>query len=164
MPEALNNGSALAWSVLIGVVASVLSGGAAWKILRGAAQRAIEHDLDARYEKKGAPGDDVLRASDADDFARMEDLRALAKDVDGLGGNVTAALSQIASTRDRADTNADAIIRLQEADRLRWEPVAEALEQIGHRMGESEKTMAKVTTLLDEISKRLDRHESHGRE
>lgn len=161
MPEALSDAPlALFWVILTALVSAAVGG------IGAVFYRASRDKLSESFERVDKD-DPVVRESELGAFAQLAELEQfrdqVTRDLNALGGKVTSVIDLVAATRDRADTNADAIIRLQEADRLRWEPVAEALEQIGHRMGESERTMARVTTLLDEISRRLDRHENAGR-
>lgn len=92
----------------------------------------------------------------------VQDLRlvfATITDVDAVGGKVTGAVSVATGARERADTNADAIIRLQEAERHRWEPVLRYMERADKRMDKHEQILTRLTTMMDEVAKRLDRHD-----
>ena len=89
-------------------------------------------------------------------FAKRSDLNA-------LGSRVNAAVDMISSTRDRADGNADNIIRLQQADELRWKPFAQVLERIENRLDKHEQVITRTVALLDSLEKRVDRHSKGGR-
>jgi hypothetical protein len=90
----------------------------------------------------------------ARDFHRVF---ATQKDLDGLGGKVTGAISLSTMLRDVADANSASIIRLQESEKHRWEPVIKFIERADKRMDQHENAITKVTTVLDEITRRIDR-------
>lgn len=96
----------------------------------------------------------------------IEDLSkifARRSEVNDLGGKVTASVSMATMAKDRADANADSIIRLQSSEEHRWAPMAKALDRLSRRLDESEKRAERHTALLDEITRRMDRHDNHSR-
>lgn len=124
-------------ALIAALIGSVIGGGAVARLLyRGAKDQLIE---------------DMLKI-----FAKRSEL-------DAVGGKVTGAISVATMAKDRADANADAIIRLQEADKHRWEPVALALDRLGERLDRADQRGERHAALLDEITRRLDRHDNRKR-
>jgi hypothetical protein len=78
-------------------------------------------------------------------------------ELDAVGGKVTGVISMATMARERADSNADAIIRLQEGEKHRWEPVLKALDRINGRLDAGEKRDERHATMLDQLERRLDR-------
>lgn len=86
-------------------------------------------------------------------FAKRSELNAVGSRVNGLETVVIQA-------RDAADTNSDAIIRLQEGEKHRWEPVLAALDRINARLDAGEKRDERHATMLDQLEKRMERHDN----
>lgn len=88
---------------------------------------------------------------------RLRNTFATTEDLDAVGGKVTGAISMASMAKDTADANAANIIRLQEGERHRWEPVLRHMERTDKRMDKHEQLLTRLTTMMDEISKRFDR-------
>lgn len=81
-------------------------------------------------------------------------------DLDGVGGRVTGAISMATMAKDTADANNDRLIRLEEGEKHRWEPMLSALERINARLDAGEKRDERHATMLDQLERRLDRGKS----
>ena len=89
-------------------------------------------------------------------FARRDEL-------DNVGSRVNGLVTVATMAKDVGDANSDAIIRLQEGEKYRWEPVLRMLEKMEQRLNAHENAITKATTILDTISRRLDLvHKQHG--
>lgn len=87
----------------------------------------------------------------------LKPIFAKRSELDAVGGKVTGVLSVATGARERADANADAIIRLQEGEKHRWEPILKALDRINDRLDAGEKRDERHATMLDQLERRLDR-------
>lgn len=77
-------------------------------------------------------------------------------DVNALGGRVNGLVTVATMAKDTSDANSDAIIRLQEGEKYRWEPMLRLLEKMEARLNSHEQQITKTTTILDAITRRLD--------
>lgn len=89
---------------------------------------------------------------------------ASTNDVNNLGGRITGAINLATMAKDTADTNRDALIRLQASEEHKWPPLAKLIDKVDHRLDQTEANMIRMTSTLEEVVRRLDRHDSHGRQ
>lgn len=93
----------------------------------------------------------------------LKDVFARSSELNSWGSRVNALESVVVATRERADENADAIIRLQETDKHRWQPMMNLLEKIDNRLNASEKSVIQLTSAVTTLNDRMDRH-AHGKD
>ena len=77
-------------------------------------------------------------------------------ELDGLGSRLNGLVTVATMAKDTADSNSDSIIRLQEGEKYRWEPMVRALEKMEQRLNSHEIAITKATSILDEITRRID--------
>lgn len=128
------------------LLSSLTGGGIVGVIGYLALKDKLTRDLIPIFAKRS----EVFGSNGSPIFAEVSDL-------DAVGGKVTGAISMASMAKDRADANADAIIRLQEGEKHRWEPVLSALERINTRLDAGEKRDERHATMLDQLERRMDR-------
>ena len=130
------------------LLSSLTGGGIVGVIGYLALKDKIIRDLKPIFAKRS----EVFESPGVPVFAKVSDL-------DAVGGKVTGAISMATLARDRADSNADAIIRLQEGEKHRWEPVLKALDRINDRLDAGEKRDERHAVLIDQLERRMARSE-----
>lgn len=89
----------------------------------------------------------------------MKPIFAKRSDLNGLGGKFDGMETVIVQIRDTVDENSDKILRLQESERHRWEPMVKVIEDIGKQLSKHSEAITRSTTILERLERRIDREE-----
>lgn len=84
-----------------------------------------------------------------------------------LAERFTGFANLFAINREAIDTLRERLARIEEADRLRWVPVADALSKLGDQVERLQLQLPAVVARLEGIAQRLDaldRHQGRGRD
>jgi len=81
---------------------------------------------------------------------------ALLKDIQGVSGIASSATHLAAAAMEKAAETSERTVKLEQADRLKWRPIADTLQEVGRQMQKQGETLAAVTATNAEIARRLE--------
>lgn len=138
------------WPIAIAALGLLVGGGFLAKWVRGAAV----NDLRATFVAKDSAAEQLRDIFETKESASERERRIM-RDIQGVSEKTTAMTNLTTSALEKASDNAERIIALEQADRLKWRPITDTLQRITDQITAQGQQLVKVATTVDEATRRL---------